>query len=233
VKPSRGRGGSGMERWSFADGRWILEGSSRVCGEAELREHLAKSSLGGDLLVQPRLVNHPALSDLANGVLSTVRLVTCRDERDGYEPTHAILRMARGTEATVDNYHAGGIAASVDIATGVLAAATDMGANAATGWCPTHPDTGAPIEGRTLPFWSETLALARHAHAAFPFCTVIGWDIAITADGPVVIEGNGSPDVDIMQRPFRAPLGNARFGELLAFHLKHSALDPRRRGPRT
>ena len=81
-----------------------------------------------------------------------------------------------------------------------------------------------------LPFWGETLALARQAHAAFPFCTVVGWDIAITASGPVVIEGNSNPDVDIMQRPFRAPLGSTRFGELLAFHLKHAALDLRRGG---
>jgi hypothetical protein len=232
VKPSRGRGGRGMQRWSFGGDRWTLEGSERACSEAELREQLEKSSLADDLLVQPHLVNHPAIVDLSNGVLATVRVVTCRDESDGYEPTHAILRMARGAQATVDNYHAGGIAASVAIETGELGEATDMGGNAATGWRETHPDTGARITGRTLPLWAETLALARHAHAAFPFCTVIGWDIAITPDGPVVIEGNSSPDVDIMQRPFRAPLGSSRFGELLAHHLEHSTLDPRslRRG---
>jgi len=228
VKPSLGRGGSGMQRWSFGDDRWTLEGSGRACSEPELREHLAKSSLADDLLVQPRLVNHPEIADLSNGVLATVRLVTCRDESEGYEPTHAILRMARGTQATVDNYHAGGLAASVDIETGELGAATDMGGNAVTGWCEVHPDSGARIAGRQLPRWGDTLALARHAHAAFPFCTVVGWDIAITPDGPVVIEGNSSPDVDIMQRPFRAPVGSSRFGELLAYHLEHAALDPRR-----
>lgn len=227
VKPSLGRGGRGIERWSFGGGGWSLEGSERVWGEAELRERLEKASLEEDLLIQPRLVNHSDIADLSIGVLSTIRLVTCRDEAGGYAPTHAILRMARGAEATVDNYHAGGIAASVDMESGELGPATDMGGNAETGWLDCHPDTGAVIVGRTLPCWSETLDLARQAHAAFPFCTVVGWDIAITGSGPVVIEGNSSPDVDIMQRPCGAPLGRSRFGELLAFHVKHSALDPR------
>ena len=39
-------------------------------------------------------------------------------------------------------------------------------------------------------------------------------------DGPELVEGNGAPDLDIIQRTHRAPIGNARLGELLAFHLR-------------
>jgi hypothetical protein len=41
-----------------------------------------------------------------------------------------------------------------------------------------------------------------------------------------VIEGNRGPDVDIHQRTSLAPIGDGRFGELLAFNLEH------RTGPR-
>ena len=38
--------------------------------------------------------------------------------------------------------------------------------------------------------------------------------------GPELVEGNGAPDLDIIQRTHREPIGNARLGELLAFHLR-------------
>jgi len=68
--------------------------------------------------------------------------------------------------------------------------------------------------------WRETMELAVHAHRAFPDYIFVGWDIAILDDGPCVIEGNRGPDLDIHQRTSLGPIGNARFGELLAYHLE-------------
>jgi hypothetical protein len=163
-------------------------------------------------------VNHPDVSDLSNGALSTIRLLTCMNESGGYEATNAVFRMAVGGNSLVDNFHAGGIAAAVDMATGTLGPATDIGMRADCGWRDRHPNSGAVITGRVLPHWPETLAMACRAHAAFPDRVMIGWDIAVLADGPQIIEANGSPDLDIHQRCEGRPIGNARFGQLLAFH---------------
>jgi glutathione synthase/RimK-type ligase-like ATP-grasp enzyme len=91
--------------------------------------------------------------------------------------------------------------------------------DATIGWLDTHPDTGAKIVGRKLPLWEETKALAVQAHRAFADRVLVGWDIAIANEGPVVVEGNSSPDLDITQR-FGEPVCATRFGELLAWHLK-------------
>ena len=48
---------------------------------------------------------------------------------------------------------------------------------------------------------------------------MVGWDIALTTEGPVVLEGNSFTDVLVPQRVFRMPLGHMRLGELLDFHL--------------
>jgi Sugar-transfer associated ATP-grasp len=222
VKPSEGRGGQGAERWdrdgAGADGRggWTREG--QCLDEAGLLRHFATLSQAERYLVQPRLVNHPDVSDLSNGALSTIRLLTCMNESGGHEATNAVFRMAVGDNSLVDNFHAGGIAAAVDMATGTLGPATDIGMRADCGWRDRHPNSGAVITGRLLPHWPETLAMACRAHAAFPDRIMIGWDIAVLPEGPQIIEANGSPDLDIHQRCEGRPIGNARFGQLLAFH---------------
>jgi hypothetical protein len=131
--------------------------------------------------------------------------------------------MAQGRNHVVDNFHAGGLAARVDLASGVLGRATDLGVLPTAGWRETHPNSGARITGRRLPLWAETLALVERAHAAFSDRILIGWDVGILADGPELVEGNGAPDLDIIQRTHREPVGNARLGELLAFHLRSVA----------
>lgn len=220
VKPNHGKGGRGAARWHYRPtGRYEADDGTTL-SERELVEHLRRLPFREGLIVQPRRVNHPDLAALNNGALATVRIVTCRNEQGRFEVTNAVLRMAQGRNHVVDNFHAGGLAASVDLESGVLGQATDMGMRPDVGWRDTHPDSGARIMGRTLPFWPETLDLVTRAHAAFSDRVIIGWDVGLMPDGPEIVEGNGAPDLDILQRTGREPLGNARVGEILDFHLR-------------
>ena len=219
VKPRIGRGGRNAERWDY-DGHGAWQSSAGgTLGMNELLRHLASLSIKGDYIVQPRVSNHPDLTDVNNGALATVRIVTCRNEAGGIEATDAAFRMAIGKNDTVDNFHAGGIAAAIDMKTGRLGPASNMGLKPGVGWRTHHPNSGAAIEGRTLPLWPKVIDLALRAHAAFPERVVVGWDIGILADGPAVVEGNIKPDLDIHQRVARAPLGNERLARLLAFNV--------------
>lgn len=44
-----------------------------------------------------------------------------------------------------------------------------------------------------VPFKDEIMKAAEEAAALFPEITLIGWDIALTEDGPAIVEGNGFP----------------------------------------
>jgi len=173
-------------------------------------------------LVQQRAQNHPLIADLSNGALNTVRMISCLDEQEQPEIIGAVLRMAVGRNVTVDNVHAGGIAAPIDLERGLLSRATYMGIDSSEGWIDRHPVTGATITGRALPNWQELCDLVRRAHSAFQDWAVVGWDVAIMGDGPRLVEGNSGPDIDLIQRPLRMAFGENRLGELLAFHLRQS-----------
>ncbi|HET8750290.1 MAG TPA: sugar-transfer associated ATP-grasp domain-containing protein [Sphingomicrobium sp.] len=219
VKPRTGRGGRGAERWDRVDPFSYQSGSERLPAHA-LLDRLVERSRLRPLLIQPRLRPHPDLTGITAGALPTARIVTCLDERGEPEVMAAMFRMSVGQNATVDNIHAGGIAAAPDIRSGRLSRSSDLGMNARLGWLSVHPDTGERIEGRVLPHWKATKRLAIRAHRSFADRVVIGWDIGILDEGPIVIEGNGNPDMDIIQRFLPVGLRNHRFGELIAFHLQ-------------
>jgi hypothetical protein len=225
MKPVRARGGRGAERWDYAGGLY-RHCSGQQLSASQFLQRLRAMSRVQPLLVQKRARNHPAMSDLTNGALCTIRIISCLDEHDLPEIMAAVQRMAVGSNQTVDNVHAGGMGVPIDLASGRLLQGTDMGLDAHMGWIDVHPTTGGRITGRALPMWDEACALVRRAHLAFADWVVIGWDVAVTADGPRLVEGNSGPDIDLIQRPMRQPFGNARFGELLAHHLNRPEVRP-------
>ena len=55
---------------------------------------------------------------------------------------------------------------------------------------PEVPATGVRVLGRSLPMFAECCELARRAALLLLPMRTLGWDIAITPDGPVLLEGN-------------------------------------------
>jgi hypothetical protein len=68
--------------------------------------------------------------------------------------------------------------------------------------------------------WAGVKNLTVRAHRAFNDRVIVGWDIGVTPEGPILVEGNYGPDVDMMQRPTGVPLGRGRFTQLITHHLR-------------
>lgn len=206
AKPADGEGGGGVRMLG------------RVASIAGLRTLLpALQRVRGVTLVQPRIRVHAALRDISLSALSTVRVITMRNEQGAPEVVSATFRCASDPAASVDNLKSGGLIAAVDLDTGRLGVAC-RGRGGAD--YTHHPATGAAIEGTPLPCWHEAKELAASAHQqAFSEYVLIGWDVALTPDGPLLIEGNGKPGVLLSQRAARSGLVQGRYGTLLAHHL--------------
>jgi hypothetical protein len=217
VKPLIGSGGKGAERWDRIGPRTWVNGGPELSDQA-LIAHLRTK--GRPIIVQKRVRPHPALERLTSGATPTVRAVTMIDENGKPELVASVFRMSFGANRTVDNIHAGGLACAVSLNDGCLGVASNLGADARLGWTSEHPSTRARIEGTRLPYWEEVKDLAVQAHFLFADRLLIGWDIAIDENGPILIEGNRGPDMDLMQRFMETGFCDHRLGELIAWHLR-------------
>jgi len=219
IKRRNGRGGSQSHLMIYADGLYRASDGASFDHDSMLR-HVAELSRVEPYIVQIRERNHPDIAEFSPQALATVRVVTAINESGEPEAVRAVFRMGPLKDSVVDNFHAGGIAAPVDLATGRLGQATDYGLAPSVGWLDHHPATNVQINGRILPGWADFVALACRAHGHFKDRFIIGWDIAMTPTGLLIVEGNSAADVDNIQRPHRSPLGKSRYAELALWHLE-------------
>ncbi|MES1167101.1 MAG: sugar-transfer associated ATP-grasp domain-containing protein [Pseudomonadota bacterium] len=168
----------------------------------------ADRRLGGlSWVLQPRLCNGPAWAEFSPGALCTVRVVTGRKNAEApVEVVGGFMRFPR-RGAVVDNLSAGGLGADYDAA-GRLGRARSL--DPASPFHDRHPDTGAVIAGAIIPEWARISSLARRAHAPIGDIALIGWDLALAGNEPVLIEGNTNWGV-----PGDTPLGDTRYVEIL------------------
>lgn len=122
--------------------------------------------------------------------VNTIRFMTILRPSGEAEIIAAFLRIGRNG-ACVDNAGSGGnIDAAVDIETGEIHSAIQF-----DGWrrispLTNHPDNGTLLDGIIIENWPDIKKRVLQFQQAMPFLKAIGWDIAITDKGPVVIEIN-------------------------------------------
>jgi hypothetical protein len=105
------------------------------------------------------------------------------------------LRVGNGN-TVVDNFHSGGMSAVVDNETGVI---QDAAIDKSMRRFEKHPVSGIEFKGFQIPCWPEVIKMVHAACRKHPEMTVIGWDVCITDNGPILIEGNRRPGFDMVQ----------------------------------
>ena len=177
------------------------EGIFKIIGkEVEDWQQLFDRLQSEDYLLEQCIVACDELAAFHPASLNTIRVVTISNG-ERCEVFGALLRMgAHGS--VIDNTHAGGIYAPINVETGTI----DIPAiDAHNNHFDTHPDTGKQIIGFHIPEWEQIVDTCKEAARIIPNIHFAGWDLCVNQAGQVeVIEGNHAPDFDGgMQAPLK------------------------------
>ena len=166
IKPLRENSGVGVEFFTF--------GESKVPDYPFIAEEIIKQS--------------DALAKFHPQSVNTLRINTIRC-KDSIMIWQCILRYGRSGNV-VDNAHFGGCFSVIDD-NGYAVAAGDVKRHKFT----EHPDTGVSLVGFKVPDWEQACDLVRHLATKVGGLRYIGWDLAHTDKGWIIVEANTSPGI--------------------------------------
>ena len=146
------------------------------------------------VVLEQVLRQHEDMARLHPSSVNTMRILTDLVD-DTVHIAYITVKMGR-SGGVCDNSGQGGVLCRVDIESGkICSPATDDYFNVYD----KHPDTGIVFRGYQLPMVDEAIALAKKAARKVPQVGHVGWDVAITPNGPAIIEGNDFPGPDLCQ----------------------------------
>lgn len=196
IKPAMGYGGSGILLLKKnAEGKWQTP-SGTVYEYEQIKFHLANILFGrfskkqnDKAIIEYLLVTHSFMSSIYHRGVPDFRIIMLNQK-----PLLAMLRMPTDLSDGKANLHCGAIGLGVNIENGTLE----------SGYCQVtnkmvinHPDSNVRFQGMQLPEWERTLEIAIATAKAFPL-NYLGIDIVYDQDhGPMVIEINGRPGMQI------------------------------------
>ena len=146
------------------------------------------------VFLEQLVVQHDGLNKLCPASVNTIRVMTYHNHGD---PRILWMGMRVGSgKSAVDNFSSGGMVVAIDEEKGCLKGdAIDK----VSATFPVHPTTGVAFDGFPIPCFDQVKDLVLEAARMEDKILVIGWDVAITPDGPVLIEGNRRPGFGLSQ----------------------------------
>lgn len=179
-KPISGLGGANVEK---------IE-TKNIKNIKEFYENLNKDNC----LIEELIIQNKEWEVLNPGSINTVRVVTkCVDGKS--DILFAAVRIGSGN-SLVDNFHSGGVGVNVNIEKGILEGKAIDKKNRESDYTPT---TKVKVDGFVIPYWKEIIKMTKEAAKVNDDVNVVGWDVAITENGPLIIEGNRGPGMDLIQ----------------------------------
>lgn len=146
-------------------------------------------------IMEEFIVQNHEIAEFCKSSVNTIRVLTLNDNGK-CRFLYSVFRMGQG--ADVDNFHAGGIAASVNIENGVVYTdAADLEGNTYE----KHPVSKKQIKGFKIPNWDKIIDKCKSITGYVEGADLIGWDFAITESGVDLIEGNPGASYIVAQIP--------------------------------
>jgi len=193
IKPISSSSGENVVLYSPGSG--AVSAGKRLQNYCEIWSHLDKKMDSG-WLVEEKVTNTEKTRAIYPHSLNTYRIITIKTSDDKWHVAACAHKF--GSRASVVDNNSQGIQASLD-KDGVIFHVYDFVSGVEI---ESHPDTGVQLIGVKMDGYREVVELALNACRKFGFLGTIGWDVAYTAKGPMVIEGNTSWGCSSIQRGF-------------------------------
>lgn len=182
VKPQMGEGGHST--FLISQGNLFYTDGTV---EKLTQENLLKIfRFNAKMLLQDKVKQIDALNNLNPTSLNTIRCLTYLDNKGKAHVLGATLRMG-GSDAIVDNASSGGIYCGIDIHKHTLFPQS-KDKNGKT--FDQHPTSSINFQNYSIPKLDEVFQTCIQLHQLLRSPVTIGWDIAITEEGPLIIEAN-------------------------------------------
>lgn len=179
-KPYNGLGGSNVKKEYVKD--------------IEDKKAYFDNAVENGIFLEELVIQHPDMNVLCEKSVNTMRIMTFNNKGKS-RILWMGLRVGNGINS-IDNFHANGMGVSIDIETGKLVEkAVDKDLNEFE----EHPTTHVKFDGFQIPCFQEAKDMVLKASLKSDKILVVGWDVAITPNGPVIIEGNRRPGYDLVQ----------------------------------
>lgn len=187
-----------------------VEFISTVMDRFELIQLFKDKLKSGDQIIEEVIEQHPQMKELHSDSVNTIRIQSII-HKGKVGILGAVLRIGCG--GRIDNMSSGGLAAAVDLESGsVISKAYYKDITKPSGLSE-HPLTGIQIPGFKIPCWPEVLGLVQEMATMVPMIRTVGWDIAISPNGPVLVEFNR----EWMPDTFQIPYNRGRLLDLLPY----------------
>ncbi|TMP50781.1 hypothetical protein CWB58_14510 [Pseudoalteromonas sp. S201] len=186
-----------------------FEMSGKTYNSKELLKKLF-SEYSGSYLIEEKIQQHSFNHRLYPEAVNTIRVDSLLAKSGEVIINSAYLRIGRNGRK-IDNWSGkqGGIGVNVNIQNGTL---NSQGIDYSKNLYTEHPDTHVSFSGLVVPYWEEIINIVKDAALQFPNLRALGWDIALTEDGPLILEVNADYDILAQQTCTQA------FGENKVFY---------------
>jgi len=169
--------------------------SGRRYSAADLVNLLATHPDFDRWIIQEKVENHPDIVELTGtSALQTVRIVTGVNHHGQVSILLAAQKLVGTGEKGHDHFSLGmegNHLAELSIADGkIVRALTGVQHGFELQDLKIHPKTGRALVGFQVPLWRDACEMVIDAARKFYPVKTIAWDVALTPDGPLVIEGN-------------------------------------------
>ena len=188
VKPADWSSGIGIHKVSmdqYDNDPRIAFNSILNEGEDIKKNHTRRDS---NMVLEELIQQDESMAVLHRGSVNAIRATAVRGKDGDIHIFHPWIKVGMNGKF-VASAAQDGFAAEVDVKTGVVI--TD-GYQEDGHVFEVHPNTGVRIKGFKIPRWNEMLTMVDELMEQLPEYGYVGWDLVLTGNGWVVMEGNYS-----------------------------------------